>query len=200
MSLLLLSLALPLGLVLSLLAVPVTVAFRVEHIKGIRGQVSFRWLFGLVRYRAAMPDAGRAESHDKVRIAGKVRKRGKGSGARGILRLMRQSEFRRRFARLVRAVLRTIQARDLYLHLRIGLGDPADTGRLWALFGPIAGLAGSLRGAEIRLEPEFSDPVLELESHGEFRLVPLQIVALTAFFAASPSTLRAWHSMREGQR
>ena len=94
-------------------------------------------------------------------------------------------------------MLRATHGRDLFLRLRIGLGDPADTGRLWAVVGPVAGLAQNLRSAVVRIEPEFMDPVFEVESHGQFRLVPIQLIALTAAFVLSPTMLRVWRQLRQ---
>ena len=180
-------------LLLFLLAVPVTVAFRVERIEKINGQVSFQWLFGLVRFRIGIPGA---EPRHKRTLAKRTGKRWSGNDARGVLALLKQSAFRRRAVQFIKDVLSAAHTRDLYLRLRIGLGDPADTGRLWAVLGPLAGIAASLRSGEVRIEPEFMDSVLEVRSHGEFRLIPLQFIALAASFAVSPATLRAWRTLR----
>jgi hypothetical protein len=40
------------------------------------------------------------------------------------------------------------------------------------------------------------DPVLEVESHGEFRLIPLHFIALATAFVVSPETLCAWRTLR----
>ena len=95
-------------------------------------------------------------------------------------------------------MLRATHARNLFLRLRIGLGDPADTGRLWAVIGPIAGMAQNFRSAALRIEPEFMDPAFEVESHGQFRLVPIQFIAMTAAFMLSPTMLRAWRHLLGG--
>ena len=196
MSFSLLIIAILLALLLVLLAVPITVAFRIDRIKEIKGQVNFHWLFGLVRFRIGIPGATKAESQRKLRPAKKTRKRKPGSNAHEVFALLKQSSFRRRAIQFITDVLRATHARDLYLRLRIGLGDPADTGRLWSLLGPIAGVATNLRRAEIRIEPEFMDLVLEVESHGEFRLIPLQFIALATAFMLSPATLQAWSTLR----
>jgi len=172
------------------------VAFRIDHIKEIKGQVSFQWLFGMVRFRIGIP-AAKAEPQRKRKPTKKTRKRKPGSNARGVFALLKQSAFRRRAIRFIKDVLRATHARDLYLCLRIGLGDPADTGRLWAFLGPIAGIATNLRSAEVRIEPEFMDPVLEVESHGEFRLIPLQFIALATAFVVSPVILSALLTLRQ---
>jgi hypothetical protein len=173
------------------------VAFRIDRIKEIKGQVSFHWLFGLVRFRIGIPGAANAEPQHKRKPTKKTRKRKPGGNARGVFALLKQSAFRRRAIRFIKDVLRATHARDLYLRLRIGLGDPADTGRLWALLGPIAGIATNLRSAKVRIEPEFMDPVLEVESHGEFSLIPLQFIALATAFVVSPTTLLAWRTLRQ---
>ena len=181
-----------LALLFVLLAVPITVAFRIDRIKEIRGQVTFHWLFGLVRFQTGIPGAAKAEPQRKP----KPGKRRPGAHARGVFALLRQSAFWRRAIRFIKDLLHATHAHDLYLRVRIGLGDPADTGRLWALIGPVSGIAANLHSAEVYIEPEFMDSVLEVESHGEVRLIPLQFIALATAFAASPTTLRAWRTLR----
>jgi hypothetical protein len=61
----------------------------------------------------------------------------------------------------------------------------------------VAALATSIPGAEVRIKPEFMDPVFEFQSHGQFRLIPLQFLALVIGFALSPSSVRAWRSLRQ---
>jgi hypothetical protein len=189
--------AVVLGLVFTILVVPITVVFRVDRLDEIKGQLGFRWLFGLVRFQSGIPGADRTKPRRDGKPVKKINERKAGRNARGMFSLMRQSDFRRHAIRFIRNLLRAIHARSLYLHLRIGLGDPADTGRLWALVGPVAGVAANLRNAEVHLEPEFMEPVLEIESHGEIRLVPLQFIALAVAFVVSPTTIRAWYALRQ---
>ena len=47
-----------LGALLALLAVPVDVAFRVEGVEPLNGQITVRWLFGAVVLRMPIPGAG----------------------------------------------------------------------------------------------------------------------------------------------
>lgn len=115
-----------------------------------------------------------------------------------MLRLIRQPAPRRRIGRFIRDIWRATHAGDLLLRLRIGLGDPADTGCLWAVLGPIAGMVQNVQGAVVRIEPEFVDPVFEIESRGRFRLLPVQFMALTLAFLLSPVMLRTWWRLRRG--
>ena len=196
-----LTLGLLLALLIALLAVPLTVVFSVHRIKETRGLVRFRWLFGLVRFQLRIPQADRPEPRPQptpTKKAKSPRQTKQRINSRGIISLLIQRAIRRRLYRFIRDMLRATHARNLFLRLRIGLGDPADTGRLWAIVGPIAGMAQNLRSAAVRIEPEFTDPIFEVESHGQFRLVPIQFIALTAAFMLSPTMLRAWPRLFRG--
>lgn len=194
-----LTLGLLLALLVALLAVPLTVVFSIHRIEETEGLVRFRWLFGLVRFRLRIPRPARARPRPAPAPGKKAkspRRRKRKGGAGELLSLIRQPAIRRRVHKFIRDMLRATHPRDLLLRLRIGLGDPADTGVLWAVVGPIAGMAQTLRGVEVRIEPEFVDPVFEVESRGRFRLVPLQFIAITAAFMLSPTMLRAWRHLR----
>ncbi len=184
-----------LGLV-ALLAVPVDVVFRLQGVEALAGRLTIRWLFGLVRVRVPVPGARKPSAEPKA--AGKrPRRRTRGGRAR-ILAVLRQAPFRRRVHRLVADLLRAAHLGRLRLRVRLGLGDPADTGRLWAVVGPLGAWAEALPGADVRIEPEFVDPVLDLDARGRLRVVPLRIVALAVSFALSPASIRAWLAWRSG--
>lgn len=187
-----------LGLLVLLLAVPIDVAFRFESIEAFNGQITIRWLFGLVRFRIRVPGTAKAKRPEPKReLKAKVqRKPAARGGHHNVPAVLRQAAFRRRAYRFLKDVIRAAHARQLYLRVRLGLGDPADTGRMWAFVGPLNALAQNLRNAEVRIEPEFTDPVFEFETHGRFRLIPLQFIALTVAFALSPPAIRAWRTLR----
>lgn len=200
-----LTIAVLLALVIALLAVPLTVVFSIHRIKQTQGHVRFCWLFGLVHFQLRIPQAASAEPGAEPRPGSTARKKAispgqhrKKGNPRGMLSLLKQSAFRRRVYQFMRDMLTATHARNLFLRLRIGLGDPADTGCLWAIIGPIAGMVQNLRSAEVRIEPEFMDPLFEVETHGQFRLVPIQFIALTTGFLLSPTMLRAWWCLRRG--
>jgi hypothetical protein len=182
---------------LALLAVPVDLAFRLEGAGPLGGEVAVRWLFGLVRARIPVPGARRAPARPEAapEAAGPGTAR---AGRTRLLGLARDPAFRRRAWRLAGDLLRAVRVRHLRLRLRLGLGDPADTGRLWAVLGPLGAMARGLRRAEVRLEPEFGGEALELRADGRVRLVPLRLLALVAAFALSPPALRAWRAARGG--
>lgn len=187
-----------LGLPVLLLAVPVGVAFRVQGPKEFVGQLTVSWLFGLVRFGIPVPwSAGRRSPAASERTrSGRSRpkRRARGAGGR-FMAVMSDRAFRSRALRLVSDLARAARFEQLALRLRLGLGDPADTGRLWALLGPLGAAVGNLRDAQVRLEPDFAEPALEFQAQGRCRLLPLQVVALIVAFALSPSALRAWRTL-----
>lgn len=190
-----LTLGLLLAFLVALLAVPLTVAFSVHRVEQTRGEIRFRWLFGLVRFRLRFPRDGEDRSQGAPAPARRAKssRRAKRKGrAVAMLSLIRESAFRQRIHRFIRDMFRATHPRDLFLRLRIGLGDPADTGLLWALVGPVAGMAQNVASAVVRIEPDFIDPAFEVEGHGRFRLVPIQFIATTLTFLLSPTMLRAW--------
>ena len=65
--------------------------------------------------------------------------------------------------------------------------------------GPLEAVARGWRGADVRIDPEFLDAVLELRARGRVRLIPLQVLALGLRFALSPSSIRAWRTLRAGE-
>ena len=89
-----------------------------------------------------------------------------------------------------------MRKRNLILRLRIGLGDPADTGRLWGFAGPVAGVLAGTGGASIEIVPEFFDETFELDSSGDIRLVPLQMVYLAAGLLLSPALWQGLKHLR----
>jgi hypothetical protein len=191
--------AILLALLVVMLSVPMTVAFRIDRIREIRGHVILYWFFGLLRFRINIPGVAKAVSSRKRKPGAKKEKHKLGVNGHTFFALVQQSALRRRILRFIKSFSGAAHGRDLYLRLRVGLGDPADTGRLWGFLGPLDGIAANLRHAEVRIEPEFVDSALELESHGEFRLVPLQFVALTAAFMLSPEIFQAWRTLRRSR-
>ena len=187
------------GLAVLLLAVPIDVAFRCAGIHALNGQITIRWLFGLVRFRIRFPAAIKSRSPEPGTEppAARVRVKPKPHDSRSnILAVFRQTSFRRRTYRLVKDLVHAAHLRQLRLRMRLGLGDPAETGCLWAFVGPLDALARTLLNADIRIDPEFIEPVFEFEAKGRVLLVPLQFLALAVTFALSPPSIRAWRTLR----
>ena len=187
-----------LALLIALLAIPLSMSFSFTRHRSIQASAQFHWLFGLVKFQAHFPDETPSIKQEKTTPKKKPKPHRDMNNKRDIIILLKQSTFRQHIIKFIKNLMRASHARDLYLLLRIGLGDPADTGILWAVIGPLCGMMKNLKSAKIEIEPEFIDSVLEIESRGHLHLVPLQFIALTIGFMFSPTTLRAWYVMRRG--
>ena len=187
------------GLAILLLAVPVDAVFRFQGIEPFKGQITIRWLLGLVRFSVRFPGAPRMqppESEAKPETARVGAKRAERASGATLLAALRQAAFRRRVYCLIEDLVRAVHLHHLRVRMQLGLGDPADTGRVWAFVGPLNALAQNLRNADVRIEPEFINPVFEFEVHGRFLLVPLQFLVLAIAFVISPPSIRAWRTLK----
>lgn len=190
-------------LLIVFLAVPLYLSFSFSNEQQVRSFIHVKWMFGLVKFETDFPVGTESATHKNIPqikkeqpVNKKLAKTNTNTNVREIVMLFKQSEFRRHIVRFIKKLLRASHARGIYLRLRIGLGDPADTGILWAAMGPLSGILNNLRSATIVLEPEFTDPVLDIEGQGRFNLIPLQFIALVIMFLLSPTTMRAWNAVR----
>lgn len=185
-------------LVIVLLAVPLTLAFDISWRRELRNDMELRWALGLVRLRIRTPKP-RAESgpRDERDDRSEDRARtGKRKSYGNVFAAIRRPDFRHRVIRFIRDLWHAIHKENVFLRLRIGLGDPADTGQLWALCGPLAGLLANTADTAIALEPDFVDANLEFDSSGSLRVVPLQVVYLCAALLLSPAIWQGVRQMR----
>lgn len=178
-------------LAVALLAAPLQMTFHVRGIEALEGRITVRGLFGLLRVNAEVPGAPGPGA--------KIRRRTQAPRpARGRLNplpALSDAAFRRRCLRFAGDVLGALHLHRLRLQLRLGLGDPADTGRLWAWVGPLGAVADGWRGAEVRIQPDFTDAVIDFDLSGRMRLIPLQLMAIMIGFAVAPVSIRAWRRL-----
>ena len=156
-----------------------------------------QWLFGLVRLQLAAPRDEQSAPEEK-QIEGSTKHKSKKARKKlKPLAALRQKAFRKRILRFACDLWHAIRTRDLYLRIRVGLGDPADTGQLWALFGPLSGLLANIEDASIELEPGFIDAVFELDSSGKISVIPLQMLYLVLGLLCSPIFWRGMRRMHQ---
>ena len=141
------------------------------------------WLFGLVSKEIA--------KKEKKAVEGK-REPGEGRvGARTILEILRTKGLLGQIKRLLIGIFRIPRIKAFLADFRVGLGDPADTGLLFALIGPVAFFLGSSFPNQIKVRPSFSDEaVLEGSLYGVLRLRPIQLVPPLLRFVFSLPTIR----------
>ena len=178
-------------LLIALLAIPVRVTFLVSREETLERTIELKWMYGLVRVRippAAPATTGAEEVKHKP-----SRQQRSARGGQSAFDLLRQDALRRRLIKFGGNLWDAVRKDDVRLHIRIGLDDPADTGQLWAVIGPVSAMLKNIRSASIEIEPIFTDPSFELHSSGSLRVVPLQVLCLTIGLLLSPPV---WQLMR----
>lgn len=184
-------------LLLAMLAIPITLTYQLSWQQNIRGTARLHWLFGLVRVRLA-PTRRKQATPDKQKIGVATRPGAKSKRKKfNPLAGLRQKGFRQRSLRFARDIWHAFQKKDLQLRIRVGLGDPAETGQLWVLFGPLSGLLANIEDATIELEPEFIDAVFELDSSGKISVIPLQLLYLVLGLMCSAEFWRGMRRMHQ---
>lgn len=185
-----------LSLVVFLLAMPVTLTYQLFWEQTLSANVRLNWAFGLVRTDVS-PDLAKSKSDKPEAARKKAARRGKSKARKpDVLAAIRQPSFRRRILRFMSDMWRAIHKKNVQLRVRLGLGDPAETGQLWAVLGPLSGLFASRRDIRIVIEPDFVDTTLEVNSSGTLRLIPLQFVFLMLGLLFSPTFWRGVMLMR----
>lgn len=173
-------------LVIALLVVPITLKFQVSWKQSYQGNIKLLWLFGLVHIQLP-PFESKISSEDGEELEQKIthverspRKK------RNVFAVIRQTSFRQRSIKFISDIWHAIQKKDVNLRVCLGLGDPADTGQLWALMGPVAGMLSNAKEVLIEIKPDFFDATFELDSAGSIRIIPLQLIYLTIGLILSP--------------
>ena len=182
-----------LGLVL-ILAIPVSLNYQASWKQELRGRVKLRWAFGLVRVERNFP-ALNAPATQTGKRGGAARSAPPSSG-RSLVAAWRQPQFRRRLIRLVADLWHAFHKRGFRTTLRIGLDDPAATGQLWGIVGPIAGMFAARRGDCLVIEPVFHECRFDFDSSGNIRVTPLKVITILLSFFLSPVVWKTFRHKR----
>lgn len=182
----LVSLAVIVGLVLS---VPFDIAFQVSMPGRPRFRMKLLWLFGLVSKEITR----RKKPEERKKVVKKRQKPGKSKRRfKNIFAILRTRGLLKQLKVLLRDILGCLKIRDLTADFRVGLGNPADTGFLFALIGPTTFWLSSSFPLQIRVRPSFADEAtFEGYSRGAVRLRPVQLVIPSLRFIFSLATIRA---------
>ena len=180
------------GLLVLLLSVPIDLAFSFEKKEGFRPRVRIGWLFGLIR-----KDLGSRKRRPKEP---KPKKRSTRRGPQRFFAMLKTRGFPGSFLKLGRRLLSTVKVRELKIDLRLGLGDPAETGLLFGAMAPLLAYAGSVTFADIAVEPDFLEDTLQGYGKGAVRVYPITLVPPLIMFALSPATIRGFMALRRAGR
>ena len=177
-----------------LLWVPVTVELSIRDVRARRLWVVSWW--GPIRVGASSPSSSLAKEPDGVRPTptegqSRSRKKEKRISSRRFRAALVSRELWRSLARLGRRLLATLRPRNVQLRLRFGLGDPAETGKLWGALSPLI-VALTLLGAEqMELEPDFGQSSFELSGRATLRVVPAVVLGIALGYLFTPAPWRA---------
>ncbi|MFC1965118.1 DUF2953 domain-containing protein [Chloroflexota bacterium] len=178
------------ALLIIVLCVPLDVVLHTDVYGGAKFRLRLSWLFGLVSKDIAKE---KKKPEEKRRVVEGKRKPGeRRKGIRAIFQILQAKGLLRQVQGLLKDVLSRFKVGNLVADFRVGLGDPADTGLLFAIIGTATPFLGSSRFHEIRVVPSFEDKaIFEGYSHGRVRLRPIQLVAPLLRFIFSLATIRA---------
>lgn len=185
-------------LLVALLAIPVALTYQLSWRQGFQGDIELQWAFGLVRtrlYPSQSESTHLEEELDGEEQAKKFEQQERSPRKNGsIFKAIGQKSFRRRVLRFLGDLWHALRKKGLTLRMRIGLGDPADTGQLWSVVGPVTGILSNMDELVLEVEPEFIESTFEVESSGNISFIPLQIIYLTIVMLLSPAI---WHGIRQ---
>lgn len=167
------------------LCVPLDATLRLD----INGRPNFRfrlgWLFGLVNTEV------RREKKKPKRVKAEDKPRPGKSGFKTIIKVLRTKGLIKQFNHLLFRLVRCFKIRDLSADLRVGLGNPADTGLLFAIIGPPFFFLDVAFPHRVKVRPAFTDEaILEGYLNGSVRLLPVKLVIPLLGFTFSLPTLR----------
>jgi hypothetical protein len=184
-----------LGLLALLLFTPLELAFRCER-PAFRCQFAFRWMFGLVKKKIE-PERERSVEKPRPRKPKKPR-RGKRPGRAQVIAMLTTRGFLRGAARLVGRLLTAFRFHDLFVRLRAGFEDPADTGLLCSVLMPAAAYLEARHPGHWDLAPVFSAPTFGFALRGRVSVTPARLLWPVVAFGFSPSTIRGLVALRAG--
>ncbi|NNF17382.1 MAG: DUF2953 domain-containing protein [Gammaproteobacteria bacterium] len=180
--------------IVAALAAPVSMRFNLAFQDKFYGTTDIRMFYGLVKTRAHFPTPVADEKTDSTPSRKPAPTRSATARRNSVFAALRHRPFRRRILRFITAIWKAIDKQDICLRMRVGLGDPADTGRLWAVAGPASGYFSSLQRYSIVLEPEFFNATFECDGSGHIRFTPLTLISHAAALALSPAI---WRGVRQ---
>ena len=178
------------ALLVALLAIPFDIKFDIRRHDKFHSDIAVQWMFGIVKLK--IPGQRQRKPDIKPPTARKTKKtKNKRANVRVTKNLLWNARFRYRFFKFVKDMINTVHIAGFYLRLKLGLDDPADTGRLWAFLGPLAVFISGISNATVTLQPDFQSQIFYLDSSGRIRIVPLQVIFTVFTFVFSPITISA---------
>jgi hypothetical protein len=177
------------ALIVLALSIPCDLKVHVDIYGRPKFRMKLSWLSGLVCREIAGKKKKPKDNKetDKVERVFKV----KVPKVRTVLEILRVRGLLKQIKLFLKDIIRLPGVREVVADLKVGLGDPADTGLLFAVIGPATSFLDSHFPNHIKVQPSFSDEaVLEGSLYGVLRLKPIQFILPLSRFIFSFPTLR----------
>ncbi len=178
-----------------LLIVPVEAEFKFNNLSGNEKIVNLKALFGLLSI-TVYPSV-KSEKHKIKEKAVNKKKKKSDPGISKVISILNNGKFLGKTLHTFKKLLFSIKPDLNQFHFRLGLNDPADTGILWGLIGPLSGILYGFTEKDVIIEPDFLDPALGLNTRGSLTIVPLEILYISIGYLISPTVIKTyWFDIR----
>ncbi len=168
------------ALLIIVLCVPLNIALNTDIYGKPRLRMQISWFFGLVKKEMTTDreePVEKKETTPKKKEVVPQKRRAGWRKASTLFKIIRIKGLLKNTKDLIWDVLSSFGARNLVVDLDIGLGDPADTGLVFAFIGPVIPFLRFPFPHKINLRPSFRDElVLEGTARGKVRLLPVQLI------------------------
>lgn len=177
------------GLIVFALAIPLNLSLQVDVPGKPRFRTKIRWLFGLVHKEIAKKEVQSIKT--KKTTKSKRKPKDRVISVKVLLQILRVKGLFKQVKILLRDTLRRVRLENLEADFKLGLGDPADTGMLFAFLGPAACFFHSFLPDRIKLQASFADEAI-LEGYMEttLRISPLLVIIPSLRFICSRPVFR----------
>jgi len=171
-----------------LFIIPVEIVFNYRNFGNPVRRIKISWLFGIVSF-PIYPN--KTSSKTKKINESPKEKTQKGPGFSKLIKILRNGKFTEKTVNTGRQLLGSARAELSSFYLRLGLGDPVDTGILWGLLGPLSGIAYGFTN-KIQIEPDFLDAGFEIDTEGKVSIIPLEIIFIFLGYLLSPVVFKTY--------
>lgn len=172
-----------LALTVGLLLVPVHVSVSLRRDVHVDTCVCVNW--GFFRFSSQLGGGKGKPSRRKKGLEKPPRHRWAAAGS-----VLRVPGLGRWVMRLIRRTARAIEVLRLTLEMRVGLDDPADTGRLFGIIGPVSLWINRFPKWEVGLDPDFDRATVSGRAEAVLTIHPARVAGAVLLFVCSPTMFR----------
>jgi len=166
------------------LIIPVDIVFVFNNVEGKKRSVFIRLFFGLIKFQLF------PRKLEDLETPPRPQKKKKRLTLNNIINLAGNDKFIRKTSQFIMKILKSIKLKLDRFYIRLGLDDPADTGMLWGFVGPFSALLGNYCEKTVKIEPEFQDSALDIDTKGNLSIIPLEIIVISLIYLFSPVTVK----------